>query len=28
VARPCAKPSRAGLGLLAGDESAWQALFD
>ncbi len=26
-AEPCAKPLRAGLGLLAGDESAWQRLF-
>ena len=26
-ARPCAKPSRAGLGLLAGDEEAWSVLF-
>ena len=26
-ARPCAKPARAGLGLLAGDEGAWLLLF-
>jgi hypothetical protein len=26
-ARPCSKPSRSGLGLLAGDEKSWQALF-
>src|SRR5262249_2035242 len=26
-ASPCAKPARAGLGLLAGDEQAWSALF-
>ena len=26
-ARPCARPSRAGLGLLAGDEEAWSVLF-
>jgi hypothetical protein len=26
-AEPCAKPARAGLGLLAGDERAWIALF-
>jgi hypothetical protein len=26
-ARPCLKPSRAGLGLLAGSQGAWQALF-
>ena len=26
-ARPCARPSRAGLGLLAGDESSWSVLF-
>ncbi len=26
-AEPCAKPRRAGLGLLAGDERAWSALF-
>jgi hypothetical protein len=26
-ARPCAKPSRAGLSLLAGDQSAWEVLF-
>lgn len=27
-ARPCAKPSRMGLGLLAGDEVAWSVLFE
>jgi hypothetical protein len=27
-ARPCGKPARAGLGLLVGDESAWEVLFD
>lgn len=26
-AEPCAKPVRAGLGLLAGDERAWSVLF-
>jgi hypothetical protein len=26
-AEPCAKPLRAGLGLLAGEQSAWSALF-
>jgi len=26
-ARPCAKPMRTGLGLLAGDERCWSALF-
>jgi hypothetical protein len=26
-AEPCPKPVRAGLGLLAGDERAWSALF-
>ncbi len=26
-AQPCAKPLRAGLGLLAGDERAWAVLF-
>ncbi len=26
-ARPCAKPARSGLGLLAGDERAWSVLF-
>ncbi len=26
-AEPCEKPSRAGLGLLAGDERSWPALF-
>ena len=26
-AEPCAKPLRAGLGLLAGDEKAWSVLF-
>ena len=26
-AEPCAKPSRAGLGLLAGDPSCWVVLF-
>lgn len=26
-AKPCKKPARAGLGLLAGDEGAWSALF-
>jgi hypothetical protein len=26
-ARPCVKPARIGLGLLAGDESAWAVLF-
>jgi len=26
-ARPCEKPARAGLGLLAGDEPSWSALF-
>ena len=26
-AEPCAKPSRAGLGLLAGDERSWSVLF-
>lgn len=26
-AEPCAKPMRAGLGLLAGDEGAWSLLF-
>jgi hypothetical protein len=26
-ARPCARPARAGLGLLAGDERAWVLLF-
>ena len=24
---PCAKPARAGLALLAGDETSWSALF-
>jgi hypothetical protein len=27
-AQPCAKPARAGLGLLAGDEQSWSVLFD
>jgi hypothetical protein len=26
-AEPCEKPSRAGLGLLVGDERAWSVLF-
>ncbi len=26
-AEPCAKPVRAGLGLLAGDERSWSVLF-
>ena len=26
-AEPCEKPARAGLGLLAGSEEAWSALF-
>ena len=26
-ARPCAKPMREGLGLLAGDAQSWSALF-
>lgn len=26
-AQPCEKPSRAGLGLLAGDQSCWSVLF-
>ena len=26
-AKPCSKPARAGLGLLAGDEGAWPILF-
>jgi hypothetical protein len=26
-AQPCAKPARAGLSLLAGDERAWAVLF-
>ena len=26
-AQPCAKPMRSGLGLLAGDERCWSALF-
>jgi len=26
-ARPCEKPARAGLGLLAGDREAWSVLF-
>lgn len=26
-AKPCAKPVRAGLGLLAGDERSWSVLF-
>ncbi len=26
-AKPCAKPLRAGLGLLSGDEKAWSILF-
>jgi hypothetical protein len=26
-ARPCPKPARSGLGLLAGDESCWSVLF-
>ena len=26
-AQPCPKPVRAGLGLLAGDEGSWSALF-
>jgi hypothetical protein len=26
-ARPCSKPARAGLGLLAGDERSWSVLF-
>jgi hypothetical protein len=26
-AQPCARPSRGGLGLIAGDERAWEALF-
>jgi hypothetical protein len=26
-AEPCARPARAGLGLLAGDEHAWSVLF-
>jgi hypothetical protein len=25
--QPCAKPARAGLGLLAGDEESWSLLF-
>lgn len=27
-AQPCTKPARTGLGLLAGDEGSWSALFD
>jgi len=27
-AEPCPKPVRAGLGLLAGSETAWSNLFD
>jgi hypothetical protein len=27
AARPCERPARAGLGLLAGDERAWSVLF-
>jgi hypothetical protein len=27
-AEPCEKPARAGLGLLAGSEKAWSALFE
>ena len=27
-ARPCPKPARDGLGLLAGDKRSWQALFE
>ena len=27
-AEPCEKPARMGLGLLAGSEKAWSALFD
>lgn len=26
-ARPCPRPSRSGLGLLAGDEQSWSTLF-
>ena len=26
-AEPCARPARAGLGLLAGDETSWAVLF-
>ncbi len=26
-AQPCEKPARAGLGLLAGDQGSWSALF-
>jgi hypothetical protein len=26
-AQPCAKPARAGLGLLAGDKLSWPVLF-
>jgi hypothetical protein len=26
-ARPCSKPAREGLGLLAGEERAWSVLF-
>jgi hypothetical protein len=26
-ARPCARPARVGLGLLAGDERSWSVLF-
>ena len=26
-AKPCVRPARAGLGLLAGDEKAWEVLF-
>jgi hypothetical protein len=26
-AQPCEKPARAGLGLLAGEESSWSVLF-
>jgi|SRR5215217_6516979 len=26
-AEPCEKPARAGLGLLAGDETSWSVLF-
>ena len=26
-AEPCARPARAGLGLLAGDDAAWSMLF-
>ena len=26
-AQPCAKPARAGLGLLAGDTRSWSVLF-